>query len=124
MNRSGAPDCVWPYSHKYIADVNNHCVSPFLRWKTPISKRHGYTPNISAFISYMFLKAVYFKAKDKCLKSNERNGRWLGVSDYVGDSLPYFIYCEETNKVFSRSSIRSADPHRGGIINKRLDPDY
>ena len=30
MNRSGAPDCVWPYSHKYIVDVNNHCVSPFL----------------------------------------------------------------------------------------------
>lgn len=30
MNRCGAPDYILPYSHKYIADVNNHCASPFL----------------------------------------------------------------------------------------------
>lgn len=42
----------------------------------------------------------------------------------MGDLLTYYIYCEETKKVFSRSSIRSADPHRGGIINKCLDPNY
>ena len=37
--------------------------------------------------------------------------------------LTYFIYCEDSCKVVSRSSIRSADPHRGGIINKHVDPD-
>ena len=72
----------------------------------------------------MFRQAVYFKAKDKCPKSNERKGRWLGVSNHVGDLLTYFIYFEDTKKVVSRSSIRSADPHRGGIINKHLDLDY
>ena len=40
MNRCGAPNNVWTYSHKYIADINNHCTSSFLGWKTPISKRH------------------------------------------------------------------------------------
>lgn len=123
MNRSGAPDFVWPYSHWYIADINNHCASPFLGWKAPISKRHGYIPDISAFLLYMFWKAVYHKAEGKCPKSNKRKGRWLGVSHHVSDMLTYFIYCEDTNQVVSRSSIRSADPHRGGIINKRLDPD-
>ena len=92
MNRSRAPDFVWPYSHKYIADVNNHCASPFLGWKTPISKRHGYTPNISAFLLYMFWEAIYFRAKDKCPKSNERKCKWLGVSNNVGDLLTYYIY--------------------------------
>ena len=123
MNRCGAPNFVWPYSHKYIADINNHCASPFLGWKTPISKRHGYTPDISAFLLYMFWEAVYYKAKDKYPKSNERKGRWIGVSHHVGDMLTYFIYCEDTHQAVSRSSIRSTDPRKGGIINKFLDPD-
>ena len=54
MNRSGAPDFVWPYSHKYITDINDHCASPFIGWKPPISKRHEYTPDISTFLLYMF----------------------------------------------------------------------
>ena len=58
MNRSGAPDFVWPYSHCYVTDINNHCVYSFLGWKTPISKRHGYTPDISTFLLYMFWEAV------------------------------------------------------------------
>ena len=37
--------------------------------------------------------------------------------------MTYFIYCPDTNKILSRSNIRSADPFRGGIVNKRLDPD-
>ena len=123
MNRCGAPYYAWPYAHTYIADINNHCAIPFFGWKKPISKRHGYTPNISAFLLYMFWEAVYYKAKDKCSKSNEKKGRWLRVSYHVGDMLTDFKYFEYSCKVVSRSSIRSADPHRGGDINKRLDPD-
>ena len=48
MDRTGAKPHMWPYVHKYIADVHNHCSSPTLNWKTPISIHHGYTPDISA----------------------------------------------------------------------------
>ena len=72
MNRCGAPNYVWPYAHRYIADINNDSASPFLGWKTPISKRYRYIPDISGYLLYMFWEAVYYKAKDKCPKSNER----------------------------------------------------
>ena len=46
MNRTGAPPNEWPWVHKYIADINNHCSTPVLNYKTPISVHHGYTPDI------------------------------------------------------------------------------
>ena len=52
--------------------------------------------------------------------SKGRKGNWLGVSHNVGDKLIYFIYCSDTNKVVSRSIIRSEDPLKGGIVNKCL----
>lgn len=56
-----APDFLWPLMHKYLADVNNHCATPFLGWITPIQKRHGYIPDISPFLNFSFYKSVYFK---------------------------------------------------------------
>ena len=114
---------MWPLAYRYIADVNNHCASPFLGWKTPISKRHGYTPDISSFLFYMFWEAVYYKVDDKISNTQERKGRWVGVSHHVGDLLTYLIYCPDTHKKISRSVIRTADPNKGAIINKCLYPD-
>ena len=93
MNRCGAPDFVLQYSHKYIADINNHRASQFLGWKTPISKLNEYTPDISAYLLYMFWEAIYYKAKDKFPNSTKRKERLLGVSHHVEDMLTYFLYC-------------------------------
>ena len=40
--RTGVPDKLWPLMHKYLSDINNHCTTPFLNWRTPIEKHHGY----------------------------------------------------------------------------------
>ena len=64
MDRTGAYNSLWPWAYKYIADINNHTASPVLEWDTPISKRHGITPDISAFLMYHFFQAVYFKIDD------------------------------------------------------------
>ena len=109
--------------HKYIADINNHCATPFLGWITPIQKRHGYTPDISGLLLYQFWEPVYFLTDEKTPKSKEQKGRWLGLSHHVGDKLTYFIYCEHTGNVVSRSVICTADPKQGAIINKRIEPD-
>jgi hypothetical protein len=37
MNRTGAPSNMWPFVHKYIADINNHCANPMINWRTPIA---------------------------------------------------------------------------------------
>ena len=52
--RTGAPSEVWPWIYNNVADVNDHCATRILNWKTPIEKRHGYTPDISALLLYQF----------------------------------------------------------------------
>ena len=122
IQRTGAIPESWPWVYNYIADVNNHCASKIINWKTPIEKRHGYTPDISALLLYQFWEPVYFLTDEKTPNSKERKGRWMGISPNVGDCLTYYIYCEDTRKVLSCSVIRTADPQKGGIINRRLDP--
>ena len=121
MNRTGAPNAAWPWAHKYIADVNNHCSTPMLNWKTPISVRHGYTPDISAFLQFQFWERVYFKVDEQHPESKEAPGYWMGVSDTVGDALTYDIWSDDTKRVIQRSAVRSADPNRGGILNRRVN---
>ena len=46
----------------------------------------------------------------------------MGISPNIGDFLTYYIYCEDTKRVISQSVIRTADPQKGGIMNKPLEP--
>ena len=121
--RTGAPDHLWPLMHEYLADINNHCATPFLNWRTPIEKRHGYTPDISAFLMYQFYEPVYFRIHDKDKRSPERLGRWVGVDKHIGDALTFKIYDPSTGEIVARSLVCTADPERGAIVNKRIHPE-
>ena len=92
MNRTGAPDEAWPWEYTYIAEVNNICAHPVLGWKTPISVRHGYTPDISAYLQYEFWERIYFKVDEQSPGTKEAPGYWLGVSNTVGDLMTYNIW--------------------------------
>ncbi len=120
MNRTGAKTSVWLFAHKYVADIHNHCASPMLNWKTPISVRHGYTPDISVFLQYQFWEKVYFHTDEAHPRPKERPGYWMGVNNHVGDALTYNIYTEDTGCHIIRSVIRTADPKKGGIPNLRV----
>ena len=120
MNHTGTPAQYWPWAHKYIADINNHCATPFLNWEVPITKRHGYTPDISPFLQYQFYEKIYYKTEEKALNAKEQAGYWLGVSHTVGDLLTYDILTDDTENIIQRSVIRSADPKRGGFPNLRV----
>jgi len=67
-----------------------------LNWKTPISVRHGYTPDISAFIQFQFWERVYFKVDEQHPESKEAPGYWMGVSYTVGDALMHDIRSDDT----------------------------
>ena len=120
--RTGAPDFLWPLMHKYLADVNNHCATPFLGWITPIQKRHGHIPDISPFLNFSFYEPVYFKLNDEDRQSPEKKGHWVGVSEHVGDALAFKIWDPDTRRVLIRSLVRTADPNKGAIPNRCLDP--
>ena len=117
MNRTGAPEEAWSWAHKYIADINNRTSSAVLGWKTPISKRHNYTPDISAFIQFKFWEKIYFKVDEKHPKSKEAPGYWMGVSDTVGDLITFDIWSDKTKKVLQRNAVRTADPTQDAIPN-------
>ena len=53
----------------------------------------------------------------------ELEGKWLGVSNTVGDILTYDILSLTSMKVIQRSYIRSADPKKTSIINKQIIKD-
>ena len=52
MNRTGVPSGAWPWAQKYIVYINNYCATPIYGLKMPILVRHGYTPNISAYLQF------------------------------------------------------------------------
>ena len=58
MNRTDADDRVCPWAYMYFSDINNIWTTPTLGWKTPISVRHGYTPDISVNILYEFWESI------------------------------------------------------------------
>ena len=98
MIRTGAIPSVWPWALSYLADVNNHCASRFLRWRTPIEIRYGYTPNISALLLYQIWEQVYYKIDEGTPNIKESKGHWMGISPHVRDILTFYIYCPDTKR--------------------------
>ena len=119
MTRTSAPKASWPYILKYLCDVNNHCARPMLNWKTPMSVRHGYTPDMSAFLQFQFHEPICFQVDETSPSTGEVPGHWIGVAENVGDALTYHIWSHKTQNVLQRSVIRTADPKKGGIINMK-----
>jgi hypothetical protein len=73
-SRTGAPSSVWWYIMKYLADIHNHTADETLVWITPIQKRTGETPDISAFTQFKLYEKVHYhdpgqpfpETKEKC----------------------------------------------------------
>ena len=55
MDHTNTPDSLWVYATKYAVDILNHTVSHRLKWKTPIERAFGLTPDITALTQYCFL---------------------------------------------------------------------
>ena len=92
LARTGAPPESWPWAYSYISDINNHCASKYLNWRTPIEKRHGYTPDISALLLYSFWEPIYYKINEYTPNPKERKGHWLVISHHVGEKLIFCLY--------------------------------
>ena len=64
---------------------------------------------------------MYFKVDEHSPSPKEAPEYWMGVSDTVGDIMTYNIWCDKIKQILQRSAVRSADPHRGGIPNLRIE---
>ena len=111
MDRVGAPAVTWYDACKYLADIHNRTANKALEWETPLAKRHGDTPDISAYILFSFYEQIYYLDHMTTFPdSKEKTGRFLGVSDNTGDALTFIIWDEQSETRLIRSVIRSAEP--------------
>ena len=114
MNTSGCPACCWPLCLQYICVVLNHLASPTLQGICPVQALQGTTPDVSFMLHFSFYEPVYYRIDSSepdlnfPSSSNEKKGYWVGFADNQGDSLPWRILTEDTQKIIIRSGIRSA----------------
>ena len=108
MNRVGAPDILWYLCSLYLSQVHNITSKESLKWKTPVEKRHGHTPDISAYLLFEFYEKIYYlDSEEKYPHTKEKKGRFMGVADNIGDALTFTILTDD-NKLLTRSVVRSA----------------
>ena len=120
MNLSGAPSYVWSYCMTWISDVHNITAKEALEYRTPYEKRHGVTPDISAYLMFTFWeKILYLDTETTYPYSKELPGYFLGVAKSSGDALTFQILTD-LGTVLVRSVIRSAlGKPLAGFPNKR-----
>jgi hypothetical protein len=100
---SGAPQSIWFWIAKYLADVHNVTADETLSWATQWSKQRGDTPDIGAFLQFKFYEKVYYHdTEQKYPGTKEKPGYWLGVADHVGDRLCFHMLTTDTHRIIER----------------------
>ena len=121
LDRSGAPAHCWLLCLMYVCLVLNSCFAPSIN-TSPLQYVYGNTNDISALLYFSFYEPVYYHMDDTPFPSSskEYRGRWVGVSESVGNFMTFKILTDDTNRIIHRSNIRSAtDPN---ARNLRIDP--
>ena len=118
MNRLGVPGPLWYYMLLYLADIHNICADKYLNWSTPIEKRTGVTPDISAYLQFQFWeKLLVLDTEETWPSSKEKPVRYLGVAHNIGDILTFLVFDVSTRMVLARRVLRPA------TLNKRVQWD-
>ena len=124
MDRVGAPAELWLLCLEYVCYILNRLSSKVLDHKTLLEVATGQHPDISPLLQYSFYEPVYYRSYDDegfPSESREKKGYWVGIAENIGNALTYKVLTDDTNKVITRSELRSAnDPL---TPNLRADPD-
>jgi viroplasmin and RNaseH domain-containing protein len=113
MDRSGADEKAWFDCCEYVADVHNICANDLLNGRTPLEKRHGYTPDISAYLLFTFWEEVlYLDAEESFPSTKEKRANFLNVAKNVGDALTFKLLTQDTKEIIYRSVVRPANDNR------------
>lgn len=64
---------------------------------------------VSALMQFRWYEPVLYHVTDVSFpsQSTEKQGRWVGVADYIGDALTYLILDDVTEQVIPRSVMHS-----------------
>ena len=127
LDRTGAPAYTWLEAITYVCFILNVSSNESLGWKTPYHVLFGQTPDISELFQFEFWEPVCFATGEQLdsyskpnfpSTSHEKQGRFVGFSDTVGDKFCYKILTDDTQHVIHRSAVRSA--RNTNQVNRRL----
>ena len=88
----------------YACELRNMTASPsvFLKGRTPFEITLGYSPDISEFTTFEWYEFVWYWDPDKPQK--QMLGRWLGVTEHIGNGLTYKVI-NSNAEILSRSTV-------------------
>jgi hypothetical protein len=126
MDRSGCPPYIWFLALSYVIFCLNNCVDPNLAdgTKSPLQVAKFSMTDISPLLYFYFWEPVYFLMDESKQsfpgKSKELRGRWVGISEHIGNKMTYKIITYDTGGEICRSVIRTARDTT--MKNLREDP--
>ena len=104
MKTTSTPVRLWDYCWVYSADIRSLVATDnmYLDGNTPFSKVHGYTPDISEYLTFKWYDWVWYHEPNDPDKS--LIGRWLGPAHDIGQGLAYYVL-NDKGKVVIRSTV-------------------
>jgi hypothetical protein len=125
MDRVNCPPDVWLQACQYLADIHNISANDGLNDEIPLQKRHGSTPDISAYLQFVFWQKVFYMQHTSSFPATtEKAGYFIGVSHNVGDNLCFKILTADTGEIIHTSMVRAADkryPNRRVRFGEPID---
>jgi hypothetical protein len=120
LDHMGAPAYCWLLCLMYVCVVLNNTYAPNIH-ATPLRMVTGTTNDISQLLYFSFYEPMYYHNDSPFPSaSKECCGRWVGISENVGNFMMFKILTNDTHKIIYRSNLRSAcDPN---ARNLRIDP--
>lgn len=124
MKSTAAPVVLWDYCwalvcHRRCLTVTNNI---YLEGETPFMKVHGYTPDISEYLTFQWYDWVWFHEPNNPEK--QELGRWLGPAHDLGQGLAYHVL-SSTGKVRIRSTVSPVtQPEMSNPGNVRLMSEF
>ena len=122
LDRTGAPASLWFLALTYVCMILNHTANASIGHAIPMQVLTGVTPDISSLLQFDWYEAVYYKTEESHFPSmsNEKSGRFVGISEHVGHALTFLILTDDTQKIIHQSVVRSAN--NPDAQNLRADP--
>jgi hypothetical protein len=115
----------WLLCLLYVDYLLNHLSSDVLGGLTPIEIATGQRPDISALLQFRWFEPVLYSVDHSFASdSPEKSGRWVGVADNQGDALTYLILNDDTQKVVTRSAVRTALDSTNPNLRARPNPGF
>ena len=113
MQSTRTPIRLLDHALMYAAELRNITATPsvVLKGRTPFEITLGYSPDISEFTTFEWYEHIWYWDPDKPQK--QMLGRWIGVTEHIGNGLTYKII-NANAEILSRSTvIKLSDDDKG-----------